>query len=191
MAMSSSSKDGYAPLPLGRGGLRPNHTGASDADSKRLDSNLKTIRDELAEELVGVPGLQMKVRIPKTDTITPCEPDGGAWYYNGILIAAFEAKKQQDAGNAIERWYKNMHRCRVLNPDISYVTFCRGEGARPRGVIGIALEVAHPDGWNKYHPGRNSCWLEPQGFTKEFIKGTMREVLMERLRHYGYDASGE
>ena len=25
-----------------------------------------------------------------------CEPDGGAWFYNGVLIAVFEGKKQQD-----------------------------------------------------------------------------------------------
>jgi hypothetical protein len=66
----------------------------------------------------------------------------------------------------------------VLNADVSYVTFCRGEGARPEGVMGVALDVAH-DGWGTYYPKKNSCWMEPAGFTKEFLKRTMRMVIEE------------
>jgi hypothetical protein len=176
--------DDYTPLSLGRGGLRVNHPGASDAGSKRLDSDLKSLRDELARDLASVAGLVMKVRVPKDDTITPCEPDGGAWYFQGKLVAVFEAKKQQNAGNAIERWYKNNYRCRSLNSEVSYVTFCRGEGAHERGVMGVALHAAHK-GWNEYHAGGNSCWMERQGFTREFLKEQMRAVLIDRVQHGG------
>ncbi len=175
-------RDDYEPLPLGRGGLRRGHTGASDEGSKRLDTDLKDIARELAVELRHITGVELKTAVPKTDTITPCVPDGGAWYYRGRLVAVFEAKKQQNAGNAIERWYKNMYRCRALNPEVSYVTFCRGEGAQPTGVMGVALDVAH-DGWNEYYPGGNSCWMDPAGFTKEFLNETMRAVIEERVRH--------
>ncbi len=176
-------RDEHVPLTLGRGGLRQGHTGASDEGSKRLDTDLKDIAKELAAELRYVKGLEMKAVVPKEGTITPCVPDGGAWYFRGTLVAVFEAKKQQNAGNAIERWYKNMYRCRVLNPDVSYVTFCRGEGARPAGAMQVALDVAH-DGWNQYYPGRNSCWMEPAGFTKEFLKETIRATIVERVGHY-------
>lgn len=173
--------DNHKPLALGRGGLRRGHTGASDEGSKRLDTDLKEIARELALELRHLNGLKMKTAVPKEDTITPCVPDGGAWFYRGVLVAVFEAKKQQNAGNAIERWYKNMYRCRDLNPEVSYVTFCRGEGARPMGVMGVALDVAQ-DGWNAYYPGGNSCWMEPSGFTKEFLKETMRLIIEECVK---------
>ncbi len=81
-------RDGYTQLSLGRGGLRRGHTGASDAGSKRLDSNLRSIRAELARRWCDLPGLVMKKKIPKIDTRTPCEPDGGAWFYGRRLIAA-------------------------------------------------------------------------------------------------------
>lgn len=163
------------------GGLQKGHKGVSDRAAKTIDSNLKSIRDELFRELKSIKGLDMKKRVPKIDTKTPCEPDGGAWFYNGKLVAAFEAKKQQDSGNAIERWYKNERRCRKLNPDMSYVTFCRGTGAHPDGSIGIVLDVAHENGWNEYVPGDNSCWLSIEGYTKSFLKDTMREVILERV----------
>jgi hypothetical protein len=182
--MAGDDSKSYHPLPLGRGGLRKGHSGAADEGALRLDTDMKQVARELADELRAMFVLDMTMAIPKTDTITPCCPDGGAWYFGGKLIAVFEAKKQQDAGNAIERWYKNMYRCRMLNANVSYVTFCRGEGARPNGVIGVALDVAH-EGWNEYFPGGNSCWLEPQGFTKDELKSEMRRVLMERIRHYG------
>lgn len=173
----------YVPLALGLGGLRVGHAGAADEGARRLDSDLKELARELEYELQGVAGLQMLRKVPKIDTITPCEPDGGAWYFHGTLVAVFEAKKQQNAGNAIERWYKNAYRCRVLSPHVSYVTFCRGEGALPNGVMGVALHVAH-EAWNTYLPGKNSCWMDPQGFTREFLKMTMLEVLAERMKNY-------
>jgi hypothetical protein len=173
---------GTAITKKGKGGLRKGHEGASDEASKKIDRDLKAIRDQLAIELSGVSGLTMKVRIPKTDTLTPCEPDGGAWYYRDDLVAVFEAKKQQDKGNAIERWYKNMYRCRKLNQHVSYVTFCRGSGAHPAGQMGKLLDVAHEQGWDEYFPEENSCWLSPSGFTYDWLYSKMREVIYERVQ---------
>lgn len=173
---------GDAITTKGRGGLRKGHSGASDAASKKIDENLRRIRNKLAVDLSAVSGLTMEVRIPKIDTHTPCAPDGGAWYYERKLVAVFEAKKQQDAGNAIERWYKNMYRCRNLNPHVSYVTFCRGAGAYPQGQIGTLLHVAHQQGWNEYFPEKNSCWLSLSGFTFDWLYNTMREIIEERIQ---------
>ena len=121
-------------------------------------------------------------------------PDGGAWFYDSVLITVFEGKKQQNAGNAIERWFKNNFICRKVNPEVSYVTFCTGEGAfmnwtekegsdelMTYGQIVKALNVAHLDGFNQYNPGDNSAFLSTDCFTKEFINAIMIEVICERI----------
>ena len=106
---------------------------------------------------------------------------GGAWFYDNKLIAVFEGKKQQDAGNAIERWFKNNYICRLINLQVSYVTFATGEGAYEGGVIGKALNVAHPYGFNKTIPGSNSCFLSIGSFTREKINAIMIETICERI----------
>jgi hypothetical protein len=84
-------------------------------------------------------------------------------------------------GNAIERWFKNNYICRKINPEVSYVTFCTGEGAYAGGQIGKALNIAHLFGFNQYNPGENSAFLSTDCFTKEFINATMIEVICERI----------
>ena len=122
-------------------GLQKGHNGAMDTAAKTIDSNLRIIRDDLLKELSIDKRLSMKKRIGNGSSKTSCQPDGGAWYYDDVLIAVFEAKKQGDIGNAIERWYKNEYVCRKINKDVSYVTFCCGEGAYENGTIGKTL---HP-----------------------------------------------
>lgn len=167
-------------ITKGKGGIRKGQIATDDA-AKKIDSDLKEIRDELSTELSEF-GVVLKKRLDKTTTITPCEPDGGAWFFNNKLIAVFEAKKQQDGGNAIERWYKNNFRCRSLNENLSYATWARGEGAYPKGSIGAALDIAHSGQWNTYRAGKNSCWLSKDGFTKEQIKIQMKEIILERIK---------
>ena len=167
-------------IKKGKTGLQPGMT-SMDQAAKKIDKNLKSIRNELEKELSSIKELKMSIRLKKDTTKTACEPDGGAWFYKDILICAFEAKKQQDKGNVIERWYKNEYRCRKINSDISYVTFCRGEGAYPNGVIGKILDVAHDGEWNIYRPGKNSCWLSKDGFTRDFIKSKIKEIILERI----------
>ena len=112
-----------------------------------------------------------------------CEPDGGAWFYRGVLIAVFEGKKQQDRGNAIERWFKNNYICRKVNQNVSYVTFCTGEGAYDNGQIGKALNIAHLTGFNQYNPADNSAYFNIEGFTGEQIYTIMKDVLIERIEN--------
>ena len=92
------------------GGIQ-NGTVATDARARKLDEQCKHQKEDVYAELKKIyPELTLQKKLKK-DQIPggkgACEPDGGAWFYNNVLIAVFEGKKQQDRGNAIERWFKN------------------------------------------------------------------------------------
>lgn len=166
------------------GGIQPG-TVATDANARRLDEQCKNIKDDVFTVLSETyPELTLQRKLSKDQIpggIGACEPDGGAWFYKGVLVAVFEGKKQQDAGNAIERWFKNNYICKMINPSVSYVTFCTGEGAYDTGVIGKALNIAHLNGFNEYFAGMNSAFMSIDPFTREFINATMIEVISERI----------
>jgi hypothetical protein len=159
-----------------RGGIQKGMC-ATDAAARKLDEQCKTLKDKLAEEF---PALQLQRKLTK-DQIPgnkgACEPDGGVWLRDGKVVAVFEAKKQGTGGNAIERWFKNNYICRLINPDVCYVTFCSGEGARPDHVLEKTLNVAHLDGFNKFVENKNSCYLSEDGYNNEEVEKIMREVL--------------
>ena len=165
-----------------KGGIKKG-TVATDAAARELDDQCKLIAKELVDELSET-GLEYQRKLTKDQipgNLGACEPDGGAWFYDGELVCIFEAKKQQDAGNAIERWFKNQYICRAINPDVTYVTFCTGEGAYRKGVIGKSLSVAHLDGFNKYVFNGNSCYMSVDGFTKKRIKQLMKKILLDAI----------
>jgi hypothetical protein len=176
------------------GGIQ-NGTVATDARARKLDEQCKHLKQNVFSILKKkYPKLTLQKKLTKDQIpggIGACEPDGGAWFYDGVLIAVFEGKKQQDRGNAIERWFKNNFICRLINPSVSYVTFCTGEGAYrfwdkvlgslTYGQIVKALNVAHLDGFDQYYPGKNSAFLNKDSFTKEEISDTMIEVISERI----------
>ena len=166
------------------GGIQ-NGTVATDARARKLDDQCKDLKDEVYVELKKIyPELVLQKKLTKAQIpggIGACEPDGGAWFYNGVLIAVFEGKKQQDRGNAIERWFKNNYICRKINPEVSYVTFCTGEGAYAGGQIGKALNIAHLFGFNQYNPGENSAFLNTDCFIKQEINTIMIQVISERI----------
>lgn len=167
-----------------KGGIQKG-TVATDARARKLDKQCKHLMQDVYSVLKKTyPKLTVQKKLTKTQIpgeIGACAPDGGAWFYDGLLIAVFEGKKQQDRGNAIERWFKNNFICRKVNPEVSYVTFCTGEGAYADGQIGKALNIAHLFGFNQYHPGDNSTFLSVDCFTKEFINDIMIEVISERI----------
>ena len=177
-----------------KGGIQKG-TVATDARARKLDEQCKHLKYDVFSELKKIyPQLTMQKKLRKDQIpggIGACEPDGAAWFFNDVLIAVFEGKKQQDAGNAIERWFKNNYICRKINPDVSYVTFCTGEGAYrfwdkmlgrlTYGQIVKALNVAHLEGFNQYNPGENSAFLSTDCFEKEFLRSTMIEVIEERI----------
>ena len=159
-----------------KGGIQKG-TCATDAEAKKLDEQCKTLKDRLAEEF---PNLTLQRKLTKDQipgNIGACEPDGGVWLRDGKVVAVFEAKKQGAGGNAIERWFKNNFICRMINPEVCYVTFCSGEGAKKDHVLEKTLNIAHLDGFNKFVPNKNSCYLSPQGFSSDRIESIMREVL--------------
>ena len=169
-------------IKKGTGGIQKGQS-ATTSESLKIDQDLREIRDELEKEMQHL-GVVMKKKIILPNTLTACSPDGGAWFLGDILIAAFEAKKQQDHGNAIERWYKNNYVCRSLNENMSYGTWARGEGAYPKGSIGRILDISHGGEWNTYREGKNSCWLSKEGFSKQEIKDQIRAILIERINFH-------
>jgi len=166
------------------GGIQ-NGTVATDARARKLDDQCQQLKREIFKELKhAYPQLKMQAKLRQDQIpggIGACAPDGGAWFFNDVLIAVFEGKKQQNRGNAIERWFKNNFVCRTINPDVSYVTFCTGEGAYDNGQIGKALNIAHLDGFGRYNPGKNSAFMSIDCFKKEFLRYTMIEVICERI----------
>lgn len=162
-------------------------TCATDALARSLDDGCKTcvasVLSELQERFGDDVTFEKKLKASEIPGgIGACQPDGGLWYYKGKLIAAFEAKKQGDGGNAIERWFKNNYICRLLAPNISYVTFAAGPGASRTGVIQKTLNVAHLEGVNKLNVGGNSLFLCVEGFTPEQIRDTMLETLLAAIQ---------
>jgi len=152
-------------------------TVATDAAAKKLDEQCKHLKDRLADEFPNLT-LQRKLRQDQIPGgIGACEPDGGVWLRDGVVVAVFEAKKQGAGGNAIERWFKNQFICRMLSPDVCYVTFCSGPGAKRGGILEKTLNVAHLKGFNKFVEYGNSCYMSPQGFSSKRIEKIMRETL--------------
>ena len=165
-----------------KGGIQ-NGTVATDARARKMDNYCKELRESVFANFKSK-DLTVQKKLNQTQIpggIGACEPDGGAWFYKGILIAVFEGKKQQNRGNAIERWFKNNFICRSINPQVSYVTFATGGGAKANGTIGKALNIAHLNGFNKYVPGGNSCFMNEDTIDKDEMNGIMHEVILERM----------
>lgn len=166
-------------------GIQPNTT-ALDEVSSELDSNCKVARDLVKFELTKkYKKLVCKTKLNKKDIpggIGSCCPDGGLWFYDDILICVFEGKKQQNRGNAIERWYKNNYICKKINPEVSYVTFACGEGTIENGTIRNTLNVSHFDGGiDAYVPTKNSVFYSIGCFMLNTIIETMKIVIEERI----------
>tara|TARA_Y200000002_G_scaffold228768_1_gene188899 strand:+ start:153 stop:686 length:534 start_codon:yes stop_codon:yes gene_type:complete len=165
-----------------KGGIQ-NGTVATDARARKMDNYCKELRESVFANFKSK-DLTVQKKLNQNQIpggIGACEPDGGAWFYKGILIAVFEGKKQQNRGNAIERWFKNNFICRSINPQVSYVTFATGGGAKANGTIGKALNIAHLNGFNKYVPGGNSCFMNEDTIDKDEMNGIMHEVILERM----------
>jgi len=162
---------------------------ATDSLARSLDDGCKNNTQEVLSELQSVYGnkITFKKKLDKTEIpggVGACQPDGGLWYFEGRLIAAFEAKKQGEGGNAIERWFKNNFICRLISTDVSYVTFAAGPGAREKGVIEKTLSVAHLKGFNKLVSGENSLFLSEEGFTQNEIKAIMIQAITSAILNH-------
>lgn len=156
-----------------KGGIQTGEK-AWDADSLKLDQFLKECRDEIPTK-----NFVMKKQFTKQDKIDlvgdDCfgfAPDGGAWFWNGKLVAVFEAKKQNEGGNAYERWWDNAATAQYINPDVYYVTFCTGKGAATDKCLDKLRRKA------KIMAGKNfQFYLNEDGFTKQEVFDIMKKVL--------------
>jgi hypothetical protein len=162
---------------------------ATDEFARELDDGCKSCAQEVFAVLTVKYGneLTFKKKLDKNEipgNVGACQPDGGLWYFKGKLIAAFEAKKQGNGGNAIERWFKNNFICRMVAPKVSYVTFGIGPGACENGVIPKCLAVAHLNGFNELHPEANSLFLSENGFTRNQIKAIMIQTIVAAVENY-------
>jgi hypothetical protein len=161
-----------------KGGIQSGSV-ATDSVARRLDDQCKTIKESMHQTFKSS-GLTMQRKLTKDQIpggVGACEPDGGAWFYNDKLVAVFEGKKQGKQGNAIERWFKNNYTCRMINPDVHYVTFCVGEGAAENEVLQKTLKIAHLKGFNQFNPNDNSVYYSVDGFTDTQIEDVMKTVL--------------
>lgn len=177
-------------------------TEAGSIESKRLDSGLKKISEAIAQvierdKIPNAPYFEQghtnlvaeryskerkeRAALPELTALgitVGCMPDGGMWFDGDRnnpdrkLLAVFEAKYQQDGGNAIERWCKNYMFSKCMNPEIKYHTIMSGEGARSGGVLDkFARSIKAAEGQNCVFHQR------PEGFSDEEIFDIMKEAL--------------
>jgi hypothetical protein len=158
-----------------RGGIQPGTT-VWDEDSIILDKSIRKARDKFMKSLkklkcVKTFSKSLKIKLMGDDCFA-FQPDGGAWFKDDKLVVAFEGKKQNDAGNANQRWWDNASTAYHLNKDIIYVTFCSGKACGQDKAFHKMMRKAH------ILYGKNFIFfLSENGFTKEEIEQKMKEVL--------------
>ena len=154
----------------------------STKESLTLDGSVKKVAPKVFKNLQqSFPLLTWSKRFRSPNHQAGCEPDGGVFYYKDEVILAAEGKHQQNAGNAIERWYKNNFVLRLASPKMTYITFATGQGAKEDAVISKTLSPAHPDGFNTYVVGGNVCYLEPNGFDEDDIYEIIKEAITDQI----------
>jgi hypothetical protein len=181
-----------------RGGIQKG-TKAWDDDSLALDNLVGKIAKELSKDPdVIAAGYVYQYKLKQDQMpcgVGACKPDGGVWFKyddlmsEGKLVAAFEAKKQNDAGNAEERWYDNATLLREINKDINYVTFVSGSAAyfngrgKKNGAFGksFARRVWNKESdtfeFNQYREGKDSIYLSINGHEENEVRSIMRKAL--------------
>lgn len=153
------------------GGVQPGTT-ASGAESVSTEA---TVRAAARQEGAAAPGgavwrsglsgraLGARLGVDGAG-LQGCYPDGGLWLAgDGTVLCAVEAKKQGEAGNAIERWYKNRAVLERLGCRV-YLTVCVGDGFFDGRSAQRCLEtaVALSDG-DRGRLGSGTVWNEPSG----------------------------
>lgn len=158
-----------------KGGIQDGTT-AFDDYSRQLDTYLKECREEIGIgqfEVHQKLSKEMKLELVGADCFG-FAPDGGAWFKDGKMVAVFEAKKQGKNGNAYERWWDNAVTAKHINPDVTYVTFCIGEGAAEGNCLNKLKQKA------EIMMGENYVFYnQTEPFTKEQIRDIMTKTLSE------------
>lgn len=160
------------------GGIQIGST-AWDTHSRALDKVIRSAAEQVFSSRRAA-GLTIQRKLSKSQIpygVGALSPDGYCWFLDGKLVLIVEAKKQNDRGNAIERWYKNNYIARVINPEVTYLTFASGDGAGTNGVIYKALYIAHEGEYNVIRPRSNSAFLSVSGFDKATVVAILNETL--------------
>jgi hypothetical protein len=171
------------------GGIQPGTT-AWDEKSLRHDRSVRVASERAYNKLrEKYPRLVRYGKLPREylyEGVGACSPDGGVWFYEGELIAAFEAKKQgNNNGNAIERWYKNYDLIRQVNPRRPLVTYAMGEGVRVGWPIHRILYSAHRGEYNVHRDEGPSCFLQEEGFTLPDLEANMITFVEREMQRKG------
>lgn len=110
-----------------------------------------------------------------------CVPDGGIFTYKNQYIFSIEAKYQNsNVGNAVERWFKNHSILRMLNPNITYLTFATGDGiikAMPHVLDHIHLGENNID-----HLFYNTIYYSKDGFSYYEVLDIAERLLVGTLK---------
>lgn len=152
---------------------------ANTGHSAHLDYKLKDIAKEL--EIDGFIYRRKLVHM-YLDGVG-CEPDGGLWFKDGYLEAAFEAKHQGPSGNAIERWYKNYWLIQNLYPQAKFITFCTGQGVAKRNGIWanfnmvLQIEGKPAESFNQIHNRGASFYMSEYGFSPAAMEEIMKAAI--------------
>ena len=159
------------------GGIQKGTT-AFDEASKKLDADAKDIRNELEfafDELTMVRVINKKQKFELVgDDCFSFAPDGGAWFKDGKLVAAFECKKQGVHGNACERWWDNAVTAKFINQDVVYVTFCSGAGASEGEVLDKMRRKGELMMGDKF-----KFFMSIDGFSYDEMKAIFIDILTE------------
>lgn len=111
------------------------------------------------------------------------QPDGGCILDESrTVIMCGEAKYNGKGGNAIERWFYNSFRLRVLFPDISYLTFGSGDVSEFSPMRGTLYVAHHGDfgSFDKFTPCKNSAFLK-ESWSHDEVKMIVKNSLIELL----------
>lgn len=156
-------------------GIQPGTT-VWDEESAKLDVAIRRVRNHYSNTYPTLKcfkkfSKKMKIEYMGDDCFA-FQPDGGAWFKDKKLVVAFEGKKQNDAGNANQRWWDNASTAHHLNKDIIYVTFCSGKACGQDKAFHKMMRKAH------ILYGKNFIFfLSENGFTEEDIEQKMKEIL--------------
>lgn len=169
----------------GRGDL------SKSEESSSLDKNTKKAMKKIATDLSKFYDFadghtnkitkKVDMRLPEFVSLgitLGCVPDGGMWFKNingqRKLMYVFESKYQGIKGNAIERWGKNYILCKMLNPEVKYITFLSGAGCQEGQILhrfAKSMEILDPS--------NTIFYSQESGFTEQEISSIMLSYLSE------------
>jgi|TARA_B100001287_G_scaffold114512_1_gene96337 hypothetical protein len=157
---------------------------ATTVKSKKLDTMVKTFRDNLKHEFNGFTVQNKLTENNFADFLgykpldKGCEPDGGIWFYNGLPVLVIEAKHEDKGGNAHQRWWENANIISICNPKCIYYTFATGIGCRKKWVD---MQYMSYEAFNKRNLLDTRWSLNENGFTEQEVKETFISLLNEIL----------